>query len=250
LNSDETSGENVNIFDLSTKNSIFREIAILIYLSQRRAAEREIEVTTTQLANYFSISQQTASRCLQELDKKEIVNWKSTPKGSLVQLTPTGISILEQLRFELEKALHPDLSFITLRGKIVTGTGQGKYYISRPDYLSSFKSKLGFTPFHGTLNVRINVEDKSGLDLIRGSWPTIITGFEGEEREFGDVLCYPLEVINLDAKAAGIKPTRTHHGENILEIISNVCIRDKMKLKDGDEITIKFSLEQEETGKK
>ncbi len=248
MNSSRESRESVNILDLSTKNSIFREIAILIYLAQRRASEIEIEVTTTQLANYFSISQQTASRCLQDLDKKKIVNWKSTPKGSLVKLTPTGISILEQLRFELEKALHPDLSFITLKGKIVTGTGQGKYYISRPSYLKSFKTKLGFTPYHGTLNVRIDTADKNRLDLIRGSWPTIITGFEGEEREFGDVLCYPLEVIRLDAKAAGIKPRRTHHGENILEIISDVCIRDKMNLEDGDEIIIKFSLEQNEHG--
>lgn len=246
MNSEGISLENMNIFDLSTKNSIFREIAILVYLAQKRAAEREIEVTTTQLANFFSISQQTASRCLQDLDRKKIVNWKSTPKGSLVKLTQSGITILEQLRFELEKALNPDMSFITLKGKLVTGTGQGKYYISRPSYLKSFKTKLGFTPYHGTLNIRIGSEDKNNLDLIRGSWPTIITGFEGEEREFGDVLCYPLEVINLDAKAAGIRPTRTHHGENILEIISDVCIRDKMNLEDGDEITIKFSLDEEE----
>jgi CTP-dependent riboflavin kinase len=51
-------------------------------------------------------------------------------------------------------------------------------------------------------------------------------------------------VVGLEAKVAGIIPRRTHYSANVLELISKVNIREKLKLKDGDEITIEFPLEQ------
>ena len=215
----------MDIFSLSS-----REISLLIYLAQNRAAEKEIDITTTQLANFFKISQQTASRCLLKLNNLGIINWKSSPKGSLVILTSKGIHILDQLRFELEKALHPDLKSIELRGTLFSGRGEGKYYVSQPEYMKSFQSKLGFKPFLGTFNVRIGLNYVDRLDLIRGSWPIIIPGFESEERPFDDVLCYPLRVVGLKVKAVGIIPRRTHYGANVIELLSSVNIRETLNL--------------------
>ncbi len=214
---------------------------LLIYLAQNRAIEKEIEVTTTQVAKVFSISQQTASRFLLDLDKKGIITWKSSPKGSLVQITPEGVEILYKLRFELERAIHPDLTTIRIRGTVFSGLGQGKYYMSRNSYLREFADKLGFKPYLGTLNLRIHPNDTDRLDLIRGSWPIIIPGFEEDERRFGDVLCYTLEIPKLSAKVAGIIPRRTHYGSNILELISDVYLRDALDLKDGDEVIVEYN---------
>ena len=231
----------MDIFNLSS-----REVGLLIYLAQNRAAEKEIEITTTQLAGFFNISQQTASRCLLKLDEMGIVNWKSSPKGSLVMLTAEGTHILDQLRFELEKALHPDLTSIELKGNIFSGRGEGKYYVSQPGYLESFRAKLGFEPFHGTLNVKIKSNYVDHLELIRGSWPIIIEGFKSEERPFDAVLCYPLRIVGLDAKVVGIMPRRTHHPTNVLELISKLNLRETLNLKDEDEIVIEFPLEHKE----
>ena len=143
-----------NIFHLSS-----REVSLLIYLAQNRAIEKEIEITTTKLAEVFSISQQTASRCLLKLGEMGIITWKSSPKGSLVQLRPAGVSILHKFRFEIERALHPDLTSITIRGNVFSGLGEGKYYISRTLYMQSFVSKLGYKPYLGTLNLRIQTND-------------------------------------------------------------------------------------------
>ncbi|MCG3215535.1 MAG: CTP-dependent riboflavin kinase [Candidatus Heimdallarchaeota archaeon] len=228
-----------NIFHLSS-----REVSLLIYLAQNRAIEKEIEITTTKLAEVFSISQQTASRCLLKLGEMGIITWKSSPKGSLVQLRPAGVSILHKFRFEIERALHPDLTSITIRGNVFSGLGEGKYYISRTLYMQSFVSKLGYKPYLGTLNLRIQTNDSDRLDLIRGSWPVIIPGFEEEGRRFGDVLCYPLTIPKIDAKIAGIIPRRTHYGPNILELISDVCLREVLELDDGDEVTVVFSFDQ------
>ncbi len=230
----------MDIYSLSS-----RELGLLIYLAQNRAIDKEIEVTTTQIAEFFSISQQTASRCLLKLKEEGILLWKSSPKGSLVQLTPKGNSILHQLRFELERALHPDLTSIRIRGSVFSGLGEGKYYISRDSYFKEITTKLGFKPYHGTLNLRINVNDIDRLDLIRGSWPIIIKGFEEEGRRFGDVLCYPLKVPKIDAKVAGIIPQRTHYGSNILELISDVFLREALNIEDGDEVIVEFSFNKE-----
>ena len=217
---------------------------LLIYLAQNRAIEKEIEITTTQVAKAFSISQQTASRFLLDLDKRGLITWKSSPKGSLVQITPEGEEILYKLRFELERAIHPDLTTIKIRGTVFSGLGQGKYYMSRDSYMKEFVDKLGFNPYLGTLNLRIHPNDTDRLDLIRGSWPIIIPGFEEDERRFGDVLCYELKIPKLSAKVAGIIPRRTHYGSNILELISDVYLREALDLEDGDEVIVEFNFDR------
>ena len=230
----------MKIFDLSS-----RELNLLIYFAQLRANEKEISITTSQIADFFKTSQQTASRCLIRLSKElGLVSWRSTRKGSFVQINPLGIDILHQLRFELERALYPDLNTITIHGSVFSGLGEGKYYISRPSYMDSFVKKLGFRPFHGTLNLRIPSDDVDRLDLIRGSWPVIIPGFEESGRQYGDVLCYEVKIPNLTAKVAAIVPRRSHYGSNVLELISDVNLRETLNLEDGSELAVNYLLDQ------
>jgi len=230
----------MKIFDLSS-----RELNLLIYFAQLRANEKEISITTSQIADFFKTSQQTASRCLIRLSKElGLVSWRSTRKGSFVQLNPLGLDILHQLRFELERALYPDLNTITIHGSVFSGLGEGKYYISRSSYMDSFVKKLGFKPFHGTLNLRIPPDDVDRLDLIRGSWPVIIPGFKESGRQYGDVLCYEVKIPDLTAKVAAIVPRRSHYGSNVLELISDVNLREALNLKNGSELAINYSLNQ------
>jgi riboflavin kinase len=42
-----------------------------------------------------------------------------------------------------------------LRGRVVSGLGEGQHYISRQGYLKQFREKLGFEPFPGTLNIKL-----------------------------------------------------------------------------------------------
>lgn len=230
----------MKIFDLSS-----RELNLLIYFAQLRANEKEISITTSQIADFFKTSQQTASRCLIRLNKElGLVSWRSTRKGSFVQINPLGLDILHQLRFELERALYPDLNTIIIHGSVFSGLGEGKYYISRTSYMDSFVKKLGFKPFHGTLNLRIPPDDVDRLDLIRGSWPVIIPGFEESGRQYGDVLCYEVKIPNLTAKVAAIVPRRSHYGSNVLELISDVNLRETLNLDDGSELAVSYSLNQ------
>ena len=62
--------------------------------------------------------------------------------------------------------------------------------------------------------------------------------------EDGDVLCYKVHIPNLNAKVAAIVPRRTHYGSNVLELISDINLREALKLDDGSEITVSYSLDQ------
>ncbi|MHA1687708.1 MAG: DUF120 domain-containing protein [Candidatus Heimdallarchaeaceae archaeon] len=230
----------MNIFHFAT-----RDLGILIYLSQLGGISSEISISTSEIASCFAISQQTASRSLLSLASRGLIEFSSSPRGSKVQLTAKGENVLHQLRFELERALHPKLNVLTIKGTVFSGLGEGKYYVSHRAYMEGFKSKLGFSPFPGTLNLRIDSSYLDRVDILRGSWPIIIPGFEDEGRRFGEVLCYPVSIPGLSAQVAIIIPRRTHYSVSVLELISDVYLREELKLKDGDKLTIEFSLKKD-----
>lgn len=229
----------MNIFHFST-----RDLGILIYLAQLGGIRSEVHISTSEIAVHFNISQQTASRCLIALSERGLITLNSSPKGSIVKLTPNGQNVLHQLRFEIERALHPEQNIITVKGSVFSGLGEGRYYVSHPKYMKEFKTKLGFEPFPGTLNIRVDTSSIDRVDILRGSWPVIISGFEDKGRRYGDVLCYPVSIPDLSAKVAVIIPRRTHYSSSVLELISDVCLREKLNLSDGDNVTIEFSLQK------
>lgn len=231
----------MDIFQLSN-----RELRLLIYLAKLRAIETEIGVTTNQIAERFEISQQTASRSLLHLNKVNVISWNSSPKGSKVIITQEGKNLLKNLKLELERALFPDKTMIVIRGTVFSGLGQGKYYISQPNYMKYFEKELGFKPYPGTLNLRVDSDYLDQLRLLKGSVPVIIEGFEEEDRSFGAVTCYPLTIRGSNVNTAGIIPRRTHYGGNTLEIISDQYLRKVLNINDGDEVIIEFNIRREE----
>jgi len=65
-------------------------------------------------------------------------------------------------------------------GRVVGGLGQGQYYISRKGYRNQFFQKLGFVPFPGTLNIKLDEPFNPGPHQI------LIEGFREEERSLGN----------------------------------------------------------------
>ena len=117
-----------------------------------------------------------------------------------------------------------------------------------------FREKLGYEPYPGTLNVKL--EDKhymtSRRDLI--NHPSIhIEGFKNSDRTFGWVKCYAATIIqdsivsnNLNLDVAEIKERdvhvllleRTHHDNSLIEVIGPQSIKENSKLKNGDNVII------------
>ncbi len=223
----------------------WRHLCTLIELAEIGAHKRTTKISTEYLAEKLGFSQQTASRYLIELERNGWIQRTVTPEGSLIKISDKGTQELHKLysnlRFLVETAYPPS---VTLEGTVFAGLGEGAYYIIKETYKQQFIEKLGFIPYPGTLNLKLTTEydlkSRNELD----AYPAIeIQGFKNEDRTFGVVKCYPATIGN-KVKGALIFALRSHYDSSVLEVIAPVCIRKRLKLKDGYKVKVEVNLPQ------
>ncbi|MBS7659540.1 MAG: DUF120 domain-containing protein [Candidatus Bathyarchaeia archaeon] len=217
----------------------WRHIYTLVKLAEMGAHRRAAKVSTEFLARKLGVSQQSASRNLIELERIGWINRTATPEGSLIKITEAGVKELKELysrlRFLMESSYPPS---VTLEGIVFTGMGEGAYYVTRDHYRKQFIEKLGFDPYPGTLNLKLTTDyDVKTFSELK-AYPAIeIEGFSDENRTFGPVRCYPAIVEN-KVKGAVVSAMRTHYNSTVIEIISPVCLRKHLSLKDGHKVKV------------
>ena len=118
-----------------------------------------------------------------------------------------------------------------LRGKVVSGVGNFSYWIDklRDHYLR----KTGMFLFPGTLNVSLAEPYSVPKDAIR---------LEGEE--YGGTVSVSIVPCSIFGRQAFILRTdaneqgRGHHPRTVIEIATDVKLRERYQLHDGDEVEI------------
>ena len=204
------------------------------------ASKTPIRISTTQLSEEIGGSQQSASRHLQVLEKKGLIERTISTDGSKITVTPAGLAeldlVLQELKWHLE---GKETETIILEGEVMSGLFQGAYYISKEGYQRQIKHKLGFEAFPGTLNVKIKEEEYNKRQKLERGPSIRLEGFKDEERAFGAARVYPC-IINDDEEGALIVAERSSHDYSIMEIISPQYLRRKMELADGDKIKVTF----------
>jgi riboflavin kinase len=198
------------------------------------AIKNKIEISSLELGKQIESSQQTASRYLLELDKKGMITRELGIKKQIIQITSIGEDALqnEHLQYQQIFELTDRVQF---KGSVVSGMGEGRYYTEQSGYVEQFKEKLGFVPYPGTLNVEIELIERNKLRFLKNNTAIDIDEFKTRNRTFGAVSCFKAEINGV--KGAIVLPMRSHYS-NILEFISPTYLREKLKLKDGDEVNI------------
>lgn len=118
-----------------------------------------------------------------------------------------------------------------ITGKVVSGLGEGKIFLSMEHYKDEIEKKLGFEVFPGTLNIKTQ-QSFVGKDLA----PIKIEGCARNNRKFGGATCYRARIRNIEC--AIIVPDITRHDKSIVEIIAQDHLRTELSLKDNDKITV------------
>jgi len=127
-----------------------------------------------------------------------------------------------------------------LKGEIISGMGEGAYYMSLKGYTKQFKSKIGYIPFPGTLNVKLYqkeyLEAIQQVDDLDGQK---INSFSDGKRTYGWVKCFTAK-LNRTINCQLIRLERTHYDNSIIELISknNICKTANLKL--GSKVSIKI----------
>jgi len=208
----------------------------LYALARKGAVQKRLGLTTSEVGRLLGVSQQTASRRVLACVEAGLLKRTHTAVGITVQLTEKGQKELLQVLTGLETAFAPPGEELIIEGVVVAGLGEGAYYVDA--YSKRFTDALGFVPFPGTLNVRVSSEESQKVvEQMKQTPPLVVTGFSSEGRTFGDVICYRVR-INNEADGAVVIAQRTHHSPDILEVISPVNLRFKLKLGDQAPVTL------------
>ncbi|MHA1683706.1 MAG: DUF120 domain-containing protein [Promethearchaeota archaeon] len=218
----------------------------LLEIAKAGGMYNSVSISTAGIGKKLNVSQQTASRRLSHLAEHGYIKRETgTNKIQAISLAPKGIKLLRKIFDELYIFFSEFPVNITLKGRVLEGIGEGKYYVSK--YSSFFKENLGEEPFPGTLNVQLlDEEDAINRKKIEIQGGILMRGFSDETRSFGDVSAYPINISsenrqNFSIPAHFLKIKRTHYSDNILEIISSENLRESLSLKNGTIVYLEFT---------
>src|SRR3989338_2077473 len=105
-----------------------------------------------------------------------------------------------------------------IEGIAVSGLGEGSYFMSMGHYRKEIKKK------------------KKDRDLLKKLGSIEIKGYKTKDKMFYSAKCYKARIQNISG--AIIMPELNKHGENIIEFIAPVHLKSRLKISDGDRVTI------------
>ncbi len=125
---------------------------------------------------------------------------------------------------------------LVFKGKVSSGSKQGKIFVSLPWVKKQIKTKLGFDPFIGTLNLR--VINKTDIKDLREANGIKIN----PEKGYYEAKCFRAQVMN---KITGgiILPDVPEYPSDILEVLAPVNLRRTFGLKEGEIIEVIVMIE-------
>ena len=115
------------------------------------------------------------------------------------------------------------------KGKVVSALNEGSAYVTK--YLEQLRNNLGFEPFPGTLDLKIDAKSRS---LLKN--PLKI---KGPTEDLAPVDTY-FVMLNDEVEGAIVVPEKTAHDKTTIEIVSPVNLREHFGLKDGDEVLLRL----------
>ena len=208
---------------------------LLILLKHGVSTRDYAQINLSKLASEVGVTPQNLSKVLKKLEDLGYIE-KKLNTVTQIRLTEKAQEVLRYVMEILSREFFESFKTIKLVGQVISGIGEGKFYVSLNGYMKQFIEKLGFKPYPGTLNVKLKPEYVKYRILLEKLPGIYIQGFSDGVRTYGGVKCFKATIK--DVPAAILLIERTHHTPDIIEVISPYKLRDVLNLRDGDEIEI------------
>ena len=223
--------------DLKTQH-----LLTLAHILSKGGRHNFVNITTTSLGKEIGKSQQSASLHLKELELGGFIERIQSGRKQSIKITSKGFIELSTLHNLLSKLISKSPNSLSITGTITSGMGEGAYYMSMKGYTKQFKSKLGYIPYPGTLNVQLKEKKFSEAISQLSNYEGIkMNSFSDGKRTFGWVKCFRAK-INNKINCELILLERTHHDPTIVEFISKHNIRKSLKIGNKSNVKIKISI--------
>jgi len=128
---------------------------------------------------------------------------------------------------------------VSLQGLVVSGLGQGARFMTAPWVRQAIRQLLEFDPYPGTFNVRLVDPDmlvtwrriREGSALLLAPPPPETCG-----ARLVRVVLVP------DVTAAVVVPDITRYGDDVLELVAGMHVRNRFGLQDDDPVTLQVPM--------
>jgi riboflavin kinase, archaea type len=212
------------------------ELKLLRFLAHGGAERTPVEITSREVGEHLEVSQQAADRYLVELSKHGFISRSLGARKQRLTLTPAGVEVLRK-EYHAYRRVFEGPARLRFSGQVASGLGEGRYYLSQPGYIVQFQERLGYTPYPGTLNIRVDPKELLRIDGVK-DWEGIrIDGFQASGRTFGGATCYGGRVNGRACHL--IRPDRSHY-QDVVELIAPESLRESLTLHDGDTVTVEM----------
>ena len=125
-----------------------------------------------------------------------------------------------------------------IKGTVFSGLGQGGFFSQLDWVKQQCQDKLGFVPFPGTLNLKV---DQESLDVVKKLKAREAINIVPPSPDFCQAKTFPISISGIEA--AIVIPEAEHftkdvHSWDVIEVIAPVNIKKALSIKDGDQVTI------------
>jgi riboflavin kinase len=211
------------------------ELELMLKLCELNAHRGAVKVSLEKIGKTIRCSKQTVARKLERLERVGYIKKEYLGRGQKIRVTKEGLGRLREIHACIAWALEGKPREVVLEGRVINGLGEGRYYMRQEGYWKRFQEELGFLPYPGTLDIKINPEFFGSLEELKGREGGRIDGFEAGGRTFGAVKFFPARLGRV--KGALVFPERGHH-RDVIEFIASRNLRQTLGLKNGDEVRV------------
>lgn len=124
---------------------------------------------------------------------------------------------------------------IKLSGVVFSGVGKGRKFVALSLVKHQIERKLGFTPFPGTLNIKISEENSLEEIIKKKSFIRICS-------KKGDCNGKLIRALIGCFDCAIVVPEITDYPKSVVEVVAPVNLREKLRIYDGDKVTVNIKL--------
>lgn len=128
---------------------------------------------------------------------------------------------------------------IRLKGRVFSGFGEGGFYVSLEHYRKQFKEKLGFDPYPGTLNLKLDADSMKARRILTVKDGIRIEPYSDGQKCYCGAKCF-MVLIEGKIRGAIVVPEVTRYGDDVIELLAPVYLRRALKLRDGDQVTVEI----------
>jgi riboflavin kinase, archaea type len=127
----------------------------------------------------------------------------------------------------------PQIVFV---GTVFSGEGRGKKFVELPWFRRQVEEKLGFSPYLGTLNLRLLGKEVEKRNLLETTGSLTVKPQTG----YYSGLLFKATIDALDC--AVVIPIMPNYPNDVLEVIAPVYLRGSLKLADGSLLSVSVTV--------